>query len=86
MQRPGNSLVQRNNAASGKHQHRHHKSSEVQFLAVTERMRVSGRPFAPMKALRQRAGSSIDNRVDTLLKHRGASAKQHGGEFRGSDD
>jgi hypothetical protein len=34
-----------------------------------------------MKAVRQRAVSSINNRVDTLLKHRGASAKRRGGEF-----
>jgi hypothetical protein len=87
MQQPGKPLVQRNDAASRKDQHRYHKSPDVQLLTVTEGMRVIRSPLAPMKAMQQqRAISSTDNRVDTLRKHRGAFIKKRGGEFRGGDD
>jgi len=38
-----NSLIQGNDSAAGKDQHGHYKGPEVEFLAVTERMRVIGR-------------------------------------------
>ena len=59
----------------------------AKFLAATERMRVIGRLSASMKTTQQQdAIARVDNRVDTLRKHRGTPTKKRGGKLRGSDD
>ena len=87
VQEARNSLIQGNDSAAGKDQHGHYKGPEVEFLAVTERMRVIGRLSSSMKTVQQQgAVSRVDNRVDAFRKHRGASTEKRGGKFRGSDD
>jgi hypothetical protein len=76
-----NSLIQRNDSASGKDHHRYDKGPEVQFLAVAKRMRVT------VKTIQQQGTAPrVHNRVDAFRKHGGAPGEKRGGKFRGRDN
>ena len=59
-------MIQGNDSAAGKDQHGHYKGPAVEFLAVTERMRVIGRLSASMKTVQRGAVSRVANRVDAF--------------------
>jgi hypothetical protein len=76
-------LIPGNDSAGGKDQHGHYKGPELEFLAVTERMRVIGRLSASMKTVQQQgAVSRVANRVHAFGKHRGVSTENAAVNFQ----
>jgi len=63
-------LIERHPRTDAEDQDRHHERPEVELHAITERVKLIGRPGSPLHAVKQQTlVADIDERMDSLAQH-----------------